>query len=544
MGATLGGEHAELLSQVELFRGLDRVTLAKLVAHLEPLSLSAGDILFRQGDPPDGLYLVSRGTFAIYAAPAPGSDDEITFSICGRGESFGEIALLTNATRTATVRAQEDGELLKLDQARFLDLVRRDPSVGLAISASLIRRLRVADAARLGLADSTTASMPPPETIQVAPLKVRWHPSRWIGLGLAVAVILIGWLLPPPTGLSVAGWHALISLVALVPILTLEALPDGATSLLLVLVWVVGGIVPPRAALSGFATTTWILTVSVFAVGAAVATSGLLYRLALAAVARAPGFRSQVVTLGVAGMFIGPAVPNATGRMSLVASAIAELAEALGYQPGSRVAAGLAMAAMVGFGQMSAGFLTSSSTSLLAFALLPDSTKASLNWAVWAVRAAPLHAIVLVGLMAFIIWRYAPRGSTAPAPSPPVAALGLQRTLLGRPSRHEIIAGLVTVGLLIGFATQSLHGVDPSWIAVAAFVVMAGTGVLGAEELRIVNWNTVLLLGVLASMAEVVSTTKLDAWIAALASGAVGSLGREPAQIGRASCRERVSYHV
>jgi hypothetical protein len=67
MVATLGGEHAELLSEVELFRGLDRITLAKLAAHLEPLALTAGEILLRQGDRPDGLYLVSRGTFAIYA---------------------------------------------------------------------------------------------------------------------------------------------------------------------------------------------------------------------------------------------------------------------------------------------------------------------------------------------------------------------------------------------------------------------------------------------------------------------------------------------
>src|SRR5450631_410908 len=151
MVATLGGEHAELLSEVELFRGLDRITLAKLAAHLEPLALTAGEILLRQGDRPDGLYLVSRGTFAIYATAAEDSDGEIQFSTCGRGESFGEIALLTNEPRTATVRAQEDGELLRLDQARFLDLVRRDPSVSLAIAASLIRRLRVADAARLGV---------------------------------------------------------------------------------------------------------------------------------------------------------------------------------------------------------------------------------------------------------------------------------------------------------------------------------------------------------------------------------------------------------
>lgn len=354
----------------------------------------------------------------------------------------------------------------------------------------------------------------------------RWRPRRWLGLGLAVAVILFGWLSPPPTAaLSVAAWHALFSLIALVPVLALEALPDGATSLLLVVVWVLGGIVPARTALSGFATTTWILTVSVFAIGAAVATSGLLYRLALGAVARAPGFKSQVATLGVSGLVLGAAVPNATGRMSLVASAIAELAEALGYPPGSREAAGLAMAAMVGFGQMAAAFLTSSSTTLLAFALLPEASKASLSWTVWAVRAAPMHAIMLVGLLAFIVWRYAPRGGPAP---PSTAALGLQRALLGPPSRQEIVAALVTVGLLLGFATQSLHGVDPAWIAVVAFVVMAGLGVLTTEELRIVNWNTVLLLGVLASMAEVVSSTKLDVWVAAVAAGTVGSLGQAP----------------
>jgi di/tricarboxylate transporter len=331
-----------------------------------------------------------------------------------------------------------------------------------------------------------------------------------VGLGLGGGVIVVGGVVAPPDGLGVAGWHALVSLIGLVPILALEALPDGATSLLLVAVWVLGGIVPPRTALSGFATTTWILTVSVFAIGAAVATSGLLYRLALGAVARAPGFRSQVATLGVAGLVIGAAVPNATGRMSLVASAITELAEALGYQPGSRAAAGLAMAALVGFGQMAAAFLTSSSTTLLAFALLPESSKASLNWAVWAVRAAPLHIFMLVGLLICVVWRYAPGSQATPEPT---ATLGLQRALLGRPSRHEIVAGLVTVGLLIGFATQPLHGVDPAWISVIAFVVMTDAGVLTVGELRIVNWNTVLLL---ASMAEVVSTSLVLRWQAAV----------------------------
>jgi CRP/FNR family transcriptional regulator, cyclic AMP receptor protein len=114
----LNEEHAQLLGQVELFRGLDRVTLAKLAAHLEPIVVRSGEIVFKQGDQPDGLYLVSRGLFAIYARGLDGSQD-VTFSTLQRGEAFGEIALLTGAPRNATVRADGDGELLRLDQVRF-----------------------------------------------------------------------------------------------------------------------------------------------------------------------------------------------------------------------------------------------------------------------------------------------------------------------------------------------------------------------------------------------------------------------------------------
>jgi len=160
--------------------------------------------------------------------------------------------------------------------------------------------------------------------------------------------------------LEAAVWHALLSLLAIVPILAVEALPDGAAALLLVTIWVVGGVVPARVAMGGFASSSFMLAISVFAVGAAVAASGLLYRFSLWAVARAGGFVGQIATLGVSGLILGAAVPNATGRMSLVASGITELSEAVGYPAGSRAAAGLALAAMAGFGQMAAPFVTSS----------------------------------------------------------------------------------------------------------------------------------------------------------------------------------------
>ena len=56
------------------------------------------------------------------------------------GEPFGEMALLTNRMRTATVKAETDCEVLRLDRSSFLDLVRDQPSAALSIAATLSHR--------------------------------------------------------------------------------------------------------------------------------------------------------------------------------------------------------------------------------------------------------------------------------------------------------------------------------------------------------------------------------------------------------------------
>jgi hypothetical protein len=73
---------------------------------------------------------------------------------------------------------------------------------------------------------------------------------------------------------------------------------------------------------------------------------GLLYRFALESIARIRGgFASEVLALSLAGLLIGPAVPNTTGRVIMIAPMLQDLIEALGYRPQSKPAAGLAMAA-------------------------------------------------------------------------------------------------------------------------------------------------------------------------------------------------------
>ncbi|HEY2594949.1 MAG TPA: SLC13 family permease, partial [Chloroflexota bacterium] len=327
------------------------------------------------------------------------------------------------------------------------------------------------------------------------------------------------------------GWHALTALVASLPLFAVEALPDGIIALVLVAVWVVGGVTTPRIALGGFATTQWALVVSTLAVGVAIASSGLLYRMALWVVANSRGgYVGQVLGLGIAGMVVGPAAPNATSRVALVAPAVTELVDALGMRPYSRAVVGLAMIVLIGFGQVVALFLTSSTTSVLVYAVLPDATRASVSWGSWFARALPTHIVLFALMAAFILWRYRPRPRDA---EPDVAVsstarLALQRELLGPPSRHEKIAIAVTVFLLVGFSTQPLHQVDPAWVGVIALAILAATGVLTGGGLGAVNWSFALLSGVLTSMSDVFHDTGLDTWLAGLATDAIGGLASSP----------------
>src|SRR5439155_12592060 len=139
----------------------------------------------------------------------------------------------------------------------------------------------------------------------------------------------------------------------------------------------------------------------------------------------------------------------------------------------------------------------------------------TVSWGTWFLRALPTHVLLFAGMAAFILWRYRPGGVET---STPRSALALQRALLGPPSRHELIAMLVTVFILVGFSTQPIHHVDPAWIGVVALAVLAGTGVLSAGGLGSVYWSFALLSGILTSMSDVFADTQLDKWLAGIAT--------------------------
>ncbi len=311
---------------------------------------------------------------------------------------------------------------------------------------------------------------PSREAITVKPRrKHKFDTIKLTGMALALVPLLF-WTTVPPEGLTPAGWRALLTLLSAAFLFASEALPEAVTALGLIAVWVVGGVVPPRDALDGFATQSWVLVLAVLAVGVAVGNSGLLYRVALLALGRKPAsFARRCVTLALVGTAVTPTLPNATSRAALAAPMVREVVEALGYGVGGRAATGLALASFVGFGQMAGLFLTGSSVGLLVHGLLPPSMRAEFNFAGWFVAALPLHFVLLAASLAAVFVLYRPEDTLSNVGD----RLALQRAVLGRMRREEKLCVVVLLGLIAGFLTEPLHGIHGAWIGVAALAALA-----------------------------------------------------------------------
>jgi CRP-like cAMP-binding protein len=121
-----------------IFDELTSQELDRLALNLRPESLAAGEVLFREGDPGDKFYIIESGELAILQMWA-GKPQEIARR--GPGEYVGEIALLQNRPRTATIQAVGDTRLLSLEGEHFLELAASFYQVGQTLSRTGTRRL-------------------------------------------------------------------------------------------------------------------------------------------------------------------------------------------------------------------------------------------------------------------------------------------------------------------------------------------------------------------------------------------------------------------
>ena len=132
-------ETLTMLQQVKLFHGIDPAELHLIAQHLSEQVYAVGDVVCREGDPADRLFLLLAGTVHVYVER---DGKAITYNRLQAGECFGEMALLEETTRSATVQAEAPARCLTLSKQDFLDLLQRQPRMVQEILKALLQRLR------------------------------------------------------------------------------------------------------------------------------------------------------------------------------------------------------------------------------------------------------------------------------------------------------------------------------------------------------------------------------------------------------------------
>ena len=130
---------AEMLSRVPLFAGVDRKQLAKLVDRMSERTFSEGEAAVEEGRGGAGFWLIESGDANVSVGGNP-------VRTLGPGDYFGEIALIDDGPRSASVVAATDLQCRGIAAWEFKGFVLEHPDAAWAIMATLARRLREAEA--------------------------------------------------------------------------------------------------------------------------------------------------------------------------------------------------------------------------------------------------------------------------------------------------------------------------------------------------------------------------------------------------------------
>jgi anion transporter len=335
--------------------------------------------------------------------------------------------------------------------------------------------------------------------------------SKWLGALLGVGLGGYLWLIQPDIGLDPAATKLLGLISATLILWVFRVLPDYGVALAFAMVVILTKLESAQTVMGGFASTTWFMTLGVLGLGAAITGSGLFYRLSLHLVRMFPlSYYWQIIATGIMGVAVMALIPQQTARTVITSQMLVNLSESLGYKTPSKASTGLFVASFLGLGQLGFLFLTGSTTSLIAWGLLPSDVRAQFTWGYWFIAALPPTLVVIAIILLCTVLLYRPE--TRPKIS--YTMVQTQLHILGPLSHKEWISLAVLCFTVAGWLTSSYHGIDGAWIAIVAFAILVNTGIVDWNMLRKgIDWELLIHMGVTLSIPALLKQAKIDQWL-------------------------------
>ena len=131
---------ANLLATIPLFHGLNNKQLRQLGNRFVPRSYNAGKNIVTQGKGGEGMFVMTTGRAEAVVESTDGTKTKV--NEFGPRDFFGEVAMLDDGPRTASVMATEETECLALTRSDFIALMKNDAEMATEIAVALAKRLR------------------------------------------------------------------------------------------------------------------------------------------------------------------------------------------------------------------------------------------------------------------------------------------------------------------------------------------------------------------------------------------------------------------
>ena len=475
--------------------------LARLLGQLQSVTFAAGDTLYARGAKAATLFLIEAGEVEL--STECGRKLALHVPRCGEEAATDLQTCVTTATALTAVRA------LCITREALVELAQTDAALPSRALLGLTSHL--SGEALLPLPKAGTAT--PPAAVTARPVLTK-EVAGWLAVTLAPPLLYFcGGLAGLP--LEAALFAAILAATVLMWLFGLA--DEYVPPLLAVAAVLMVGLVPSDVALAGFSSRTLTTLIGVYALAALIAASGLSYRVMVWLLIRLPDtpFWQQMALL-VSGYMLSPIMPSGNARLSLLLPFYRDMTSGLGLKPQGSAATALMAALFSGAMLFSPMLLTSKSSNLTVYGMLPEQVQDQFQGVFWLVAAAVAALTVTLVHLFAVRWSFAREVQVAI----PKVGLRAQLDLLGRITAPEQAAVLGFVLFVVGAATTPWHQVNPAWLAAFILVALLLSGLVSKKDFQQkIDWPMIFFLLSLDGLSRSISYLGLDRVL----SNAVGS---------------------
>ena len=136
-------QNIAFLRRVPLFSGLTEQLIERLAAGSVRRNFPRGRVIVTEGEPSQSLYILLSGRAKVQRSDTEGK--EVILAVIGPGECFGEMSLIDDSPRSASVITIDTSDFMAINKESFKSMMLSSPEMSLRIMAGLVRRLREAD---------------------------------------------------------------------------------------------------------------------------------------------------------------------------------------------------------------------------------------------------------------------------------------------------------------------------------------------------------------------------------------------------------------